>query len=74
MLVMQIHRKLRSDGFALKRYRLFIKKMVLNILRQVAPYSNDCLAQRSYKLIRRLAGDCIHRGSPQSKAERNVNA
>src|ERR1700675_5006120 len=66
MLVMQKHRKLRSDGFALGGYRLF-KQMVLNILWQVAPDSNNRLAQRHCKLIRGIAGDRIHRASPRSK-------
>jgi hypothetical protein len=43
MLAMQEDSKLRSNGVALRRYRFF-KQMILDLLRQVAPYPNNCLA------------------------------
>jgi hypothetical protein len=43
MLLVQEHRKLRSYGFALRRDRR-LEEMILDVLRQVAPYPNDSLA------------------------------
>jgi hypothetical protein len=49
MLVMQEDRKLRSNGLALRRYRL-LKEIILHLLGQIAPDSNNSLAKRARKL------------------------
>ena len=58
MLVMQEDGKLGSNGFTLRGHRL-LEEMILHVLRQVAPYPRNGIAQRTRKLIGDHAGSRV---------------
>jgi hypothetical protein len=58
MLVVQENCKLRSYGLAL-RCDCLLKQMILHLLRQIAPYPNNSLAQSARKLLYNDAGSWI---------------